>query len=300
MSVTGMVTRRLMWRVAQAKMADEYRRWADSGQSIGSYVERRLPAASTIVAQAEYEQLTGVIERVRAALSGDPARDAEQARERAHQLDEAASAADDLVDALRRRRDELAGRSVELGELEQDAEERASTIIAQAEGEADERLGRARHELEALERRIELHVADVRFRARAAAETAVHRARREYDEAVAFANAELERARFAAREASEAAEAARHRAAEFDAQARQADEDARSAGKASGERDGKRSSDSAGRVRHLVPVRNGSMNDLDELSRDALYDMARDLDVPGRSKMSRGELLTAVRRAATA
>ena len=298
MSVTGTVARKLAWRAAQAKMVDEYRRWAESGEPLGSYVERRVPAASNLVAQAENEQLAALVERVRATMTRNPERDAEQAREQAERAEAAASAAEDVVEDLRRRRDELDDRRTELEALEHDAEERAATIIAQAEREADERLRRARQEFEALERRIELHVADVRWRARTAADTAIHRATREFDEAMSFANAELERARFAAREASEGADLARERAVELEELAQRAADEARVTEQAHGSKrraDGRDDRDS--RARHLVAVRNESGSDLEELSKDALYDIARELEVAGRSKMSRGELLTAVRTA---
>ena len=296
MSLTGTVARRLAWRAAQAKMIDEYRRWSDSGESFGAYVERRLPAAASIIDQADAAPLDGLLSRARSMVTPDPVRDAERARERAEQLAAAASAADDVVDDVRRRRDELEQRSDELVVLEHDADERATAIIAEAEREAEERLERARAELEVVERRIELHVADVRWRARAAADAAVHRARREYDEAMSVADAELNRARFAAREAEERAEVARDQAAALDELARRRDDTRPSGGRSPA---ATQSPERSVRVRHLVAVRSGASGDLDTLSRDELYEIARDLDVAGRSKMSRDELLSAVRRNAS-
>jgi DNA end-binding protein Ku len=41
----------------------------------------------------------------------------------------------------------------------------------------------------------------------------------------------------------------------------------------------------------------GGKSDLRERTRDELYEMARDLDVPGRSKMTKDELVAAVKDA---
>jgi gas vesicle protein len=52
--------------------------------------------------------------------------------------------------------------------------------------------------------------------------------------------------------------------------------------------------DVAGRVRDKVRWRRG-MPALDEMTRDQLYDRARELDIQGRSDMSKESLLEAVR-----
>ena len=45
----------------------------------------------------------------------------------------------------------------------------------------------------------------------------------------------------------------------------------------------------------VMPNGRGSNNDLADLSRDELYERAREMDVDGRSDMSKAELLEAVR-----
>lgn len=47
-----------------------------------------------------------------------------------------------------------------------------------------------------------------------------------------------------------------------------------------------------------APVRKSAADDLEKLSRQELYDRAQTLDIPGRSKMGKAELIAAIRRAA--
>lgn len=54
--------------------------------------------------------------------------------------------------------------------------------------------------------------------------------------------------------------------------------------------------DGAGRNR-TSGKKNGKSDDLAEATRTELYDKARELEIPGRSEMSREELLTAIRAA---
>lgn len=307
MSLTSKIVRRYLSKAVSEQLQREFDDWKKSGVPAGEYVRGRLPS---VAAAFEDGDLSGVADRVRTGtvsfqdLTRRRSRSATSS-ERAVELAERAERARQRVTTLEEARTGLADRESELDKVRREAALRVDSIVESAREQTELKIETARRRLADIEDRAALHVEDVEQKARLVERSIVSTAEASYAQASARLASDLDRARLEARSLTNQAELAAAKA-EQDAETTRA---AAEAAHAQQERHASRGASIVDSIKSVAEdrarqARTGRRSegaallddvDLESMSRDDLYSMARDRELLGRSKMDKNELVAALR-----